>query len=92
MAKSSAIALRESQQKKPAGKKRLIEVTFKPAKGGAISTTRHSTGDDDYGPSESESAIHPTADHAAQHLMVTMAGCFEGKGDGNKPAEGHSKK
>lgn len=92
MAKSSAIALRSAQHKPAKGKKKLIEISFEPAKGGVISKTRHRTEGDEYGPSDTETAVHPTADHAAAHLVATMASCFEGAGSGNKPADGHSKK
>lgn len=90
MAKSSAIQLRAGAHKpKAASARKLLSVTFEPADGGVISRTRH--GDDEYGPGETKTGIHPNHDHAAAHLMTTMAGCFEGKGNGNKPADGKSK-
>ncbi len=94
MAKSSAISLRESQHKTASKgkKKKVMSIEFEPAEGGVISRTRQKDDDDeDYGPSETKVAIHPTADHAAAHLMVTMAQCFEEKGSGNKPADGRRK-
>ena len=90
MAKTSAIALREQAHKPKAGKKKLIEVSFEPAEGGVISKTRHRVEGDDYGPSETKTGIHPTAEHAAAHLMTTMEGCFTPSGMDNKPAQGKS--
>lgn len=95
MAKSSAanLAIRAGARKPHApSARRVISVEFEPAEGGMISRTRTRGDDDeDYGPTESKTAIHPTADHAAAHLVTTMASCFEGKGTGNKPAIGKSK-
>ncbi len=88
MAKTSAIALRESAGKPKGGKKKLIEVSFEPAEGGVISKTRHRTEGDEYGPSETKTAIHATKEHAAEHLMSSMEDCFPAIG--NKAAEGHS--
>ena len=86
MAKTSAIALRESASKPKGGKKKLIEISFEPAEGGAISKTRHRAEGDEYGPSETKTTIHPTAEHAAEHLMTSMEDCFPAIG--NKAAEG----
>ena len=88
--KTSAIALRESSHKPKAGKKKLIEVSFEPAEGGVISKTRHRTEGDEYGPSETKTGIHPTAEHAAAHLVDVMEDCFKPSGMGNKPAQGKS--
>ncbi len=86
--KTSAIALRESAHKPKEGKKKLIEVTFEPADGGVISRTRHRSGDD-FGPSETKTAVHSSGEDAAKHLMTSMEDCFPKIG--NKPAEGKSK-
>jgi hypothetical protein len=88
MAKTSAIALREASGKPKGGKKKLIEVSFEPAEGGAISKTRHRTEGDEYGPSETKTRIHATKEDEAEHLMSSMEDCFPSTG--NKPAEGHS--
>ena len=88
MAKTSAIALREGAHKPKAGKKKLIEISFEPAEGGVISRSRHRTEGDEYGPSESRTAVHATKEDAAEHLMTSMEDCF--KPIGNKAAEGKS--
>lgn len=88
MAKTSAIALRSSHDKPKGGKKKLIEISFEPAEGGVISKTRHRMQGDEYGPSETKTAIHATKENAAEHLMTSMEDCF--KSIGNKPAEGKS--
>lgn len=88
--KTSAIALRSSHEKPKSGKKRLIEVTFEPAEGGVISRSRHRAEGDEYGPTETKTAVHATKEDAAEHLMTTMEGCFKPSGMGNKPAEGKS--
>lgn len=90
MAKTSAIAIREQAHKPKEGKKKLIEVTFEPADGGVISRTRHRSGDD-FGPSETKTAVHASGEDAAAHLMTTMESCFKPSGMANKPAEGKSK-
>jgi hypothetical protein len=94
MAKSSAsrLAANKAQSAAPkSSKKTVIEVSFEPAEGGIISKTRHREGDDsDFGMRETKTAIHPSMDHAAAHLMKTMEGCFTEGGSGNKPAAGHS--
>lgn len=75
-----------------AGKKgELIEVSFKPAKGGVISETRskHKRGGQGGGPDydyETENAVHSSAEAAGKHLASTMAHCFTG-GEHGAPAE-----
>lgn len=88
--KTSAIALRSSHDKPKGGKKKLIEIQFEPAEGGVISRTRHRTEGDEYGPSETKTAVHASKEDAAEHLMTTMESCFKPSGMGNKPAEGKS--
>lgn len=85
MAKSSASQLRESlatankRPNKPTGtaKLKLHSVTFKPADGGMISETRHTSGDNDY-PSDSNTttAVHSSLSHAQRHLGDTFKGQF----------------
>jgi hypothetical protein len=66
------------------GKRTVVEVSFRPAKGGVVSETRTETkrGGQGGGPSmdyDQETAVHPTAEDAHAHLDKMMAGCW-GKG------------
>lgn len=85
MAKSSASQMRESlatankRPNKPTGtaKLKLHSVTFKPADGGMISETKHTTDDSQY-PSDSNTttAVHSSLSHAQRHLGDTFKGQF----------------
>lgn len=64
------------------GKKELRSVRFEPAKGGVISETetRVHRGGSGGGPEydhEREMGVHPTMEHAKEHLGKMMAGCFK---------------
>jgi hypothetical protein len=73
-------------------KSELIEVSFKPAKGGIISETRTKVkrGGQGGGPDydyETENGAHPDLAHAAAHLKSTMGHCFSGSAKTEEPAD-----
>lgn len=79
---------------KAKGKSEVMEVSFRPAKGGVISETRSRTkrGGQGGGPDydyETENGVHPTVKHAAAHLEKTLGHAFAGKveHDENEPPE-----
>lgn len=67
----------------------MVGMEFKPAKGGAVSEThmRYKRGGQGGGPTEDhehETAVHPTLQHAQDHMAAMMGHCFtdgEGKSD-----------
>jgi hypothetical protein len=64
-----------------AKKPEILEVAFKPAKGGVVSETRTRTprGGQGGGPSfehDSEQGVHPTMEHAVAHLKSSLGHCF----------------
>lgn len=66
----------------------VLEVAFKPARGGLISETRirrkvGKSASYDLGPSDSETAVHPSIGHAVKHLKDTFGSSFGGDGEGD---------
>jgi hypothetical protein len=54
-----------------ASKKELIEISFRPAKGGLISETRHKSRGNGF-MSDSETAVHPNIGHAMKHMKESV--------------------
>ena len=80
------------------GHREVESVSYRPAKGGIISETRHKTfrGGQGGGPNfdwGSDDAVHPSMEHAMKHLKSMMGSVFgEAQKDGeNEPAKGETK-
>lgn len=51
----------------------IDSIDFKPATGGLISTTRRMSKGGKFGPDyKSETAVHPSLDHAVRHMKKTF--------------------
>lgn len=66
-----------------AKKPELLEVSYRPAKGGVVSETRTRTkrsgqgGGPDFD-HESETGVHPSLEHAQAHMASVLSDCFTG--------------